>query len=85
MSDERLERMEAKIDQGFDKLDTRLDKQVIILDRLTSSVEHHVKRTDLLESQVAPIVEHVKAVGILIKVTTGVVAFLVTLKALNVF
>lgn len=85
MDNTRLERMEAKLDSGFEKVDNRLDAQGKTLDRLTTSVEHHIKRTDLLEAQVAPIVEHVKAVGVLLKVVTGVLALLVTLKSLSVF
>lgn len=52
--DKRLERIEAKIDDLADHLgsiDTTLLKQEV-------SLEHHIKRTDLLEEKMKPVETH---------------------------
>lgn len=68
MSDDRLTRIEDKIDHVVDKIgniDVTLAKQ-------HEQLEYHIKRTDLLEKSVKPIETHVtmihgvlKAIGIL--------------------
>lgn len=50
----------------LDKLDTRLNSIDVTLAKNTESLEYHIKRTDLLEKQIAPVVKHVNHVeGIL--------------------
>lgn len=60
--------------EKLDKLDSRLDDQGITLERLTNSVEVHIKRTDLLEEMVKPAVEMERDVKSVVKVGTKVVA-----------
>jgi hypothetical protein len=53
-----------------DKLDKILDvqsRQAITLERLTVTVEDHVKRTNLLEERFAPVEKHVSMVNGAIK------------------
>lgn len=58
MADDKLGRIEDKIG----KIENHLQKQEVSLARLTVSVEHHVKRTDLLEDKyqadIKPLKEH---------------------------
>ncbi len=72
MDDHRLDRIEDKIDklsEHLGKIDSTLSAQHV-------SLEHHIKRTDLLEGQVAPIKKHVEGVqwGIKIVGWTGGIA-----------
>jgi chaperonin cofactor prefoldin len=58
MDDQRLERIENKVDVLSDKLsDTN-----IILAKQHESLVHHIKRTDLLEKQIRPIQTHIDRV-----------------------
>ena len=68
MSEKKLEQIETKID----KLDNRLDSIDITLAKQHVVLEEHIKRTEILEKDVAPIKTHVakvegalKLVGIL--------------------
>lgn len=60
----------------LEAIDDKLGQQAETLARLTTSVEHHVKRTDLLEQRVEPINKHVIVVQGIIK-SLSVVAILV--------
>lgn len=83
MDDHRLDRIEDKIDklsEHLGKIDSTLAAQHISLD-------HHIKRTDLLEEQVAPIKRHVdgvqwtmKLLGWIGGVASAVVAILKLIK-----
>lgn len=57
MSFETLNRIEGKIDN----LDSRMDKVDVRLAVYNEQLVYHVKRTDLLEEAVAPVIAHVKA------------------------
>jgi hypothetical protein len=58
MDDKRLERIEDKIDKLSDKLaDTN-----VILGKQHVSLSEHIRRTNLLEKQMAPIATHVNYV-----------------------
>jgi len=46
-------------EQKLDKIVDTLGKQALTLERLTVSVEEHVRRTNLLEEDVRPIKTHV--------------------------
>lgn len=52
-----------KIDKKVDKLDDRLDKIDVHLAEYNSHLEIHIKRTNLLEEEVKPIVKHVYMVN----------------------
>ena len=47
------------VDQKLDKIVDTLGVQAVILERLTVTVEDHVRRTNLLEEDIKPIKKHV--------------------------
>lgn len=47
------------VDQKLDKIVDTLGQQAITLERLTVTVEDHVRRTNILEADIAPIKRHV--------------------------
>jgi hypothetical protein len=65
-----------KLEQKIDKLDERLDQIQVILAKQHESIEHHIKRTDLLESEVKPI-------KILVYQIMGVAKFLALLATIS--
>lgn len=67
----------------LEAIDDKLGLQAETLARLTTSVEHHVKRTDLLEQKVEPISRHVIVVQGLIKSISVVAIVIGILKALQ--
>ena len=81
MDDRRLERIEKKLDDVADHLasiDTTLALQ-------HASLEHHIRRTDILEEQVKPIVgvkKAVKAVTVMGALAAALIAILKFIKAL---
>lgn len=62
MSD--IKRFEEKLDKI---VDVQI-KQEVNLAKLTESVEHHIKRTDLLEKQFEPVQEHISDLKSVIKI-----------------
>ena len=60
MSDSQLSRIEKKIDA----IGERLNNIDVTLVKQNLEIEHHIKRTDLLEEQVKPVVEHVTFVKV---------------------
>jgi hypothetical protein len=84
MSDSDNKRLADKLD----KLDERLDEMSGILLRNTISLEEHIKRTNLLESRLAPIersVDRMNAIAwFLTKAGAVALALLGALKSLNV-
>jgi hypothetical protein len=62
----------------------KLDVYNANLERLTVTVEEHVRRTNLLESQLKPIKAHVDFINTLAKLVTVGAAFLVALKSLGI-
>ena len=82
MSDDKLERIEIKLDSHSEKL----ERIAITLERNTVSLEEHMKRTALNEEQVnilreelKPVETHVKTVQLFFKVSAGSAAFIGTL------
>jgi hypothetical protein len=51
------------VDQKLDKIMDTLGSQAVTLERLTVSVEDHVRRTNLLEEDIKPIKRHVYMVS----------------------
>lgn len=47
------------VDQKLDKIVDTLGQQAVTLERLTVTVEDHVRRTNILEADMAPIKKHV--------------------------
>ncbi len=47
------------VDQKLDKIVDTLGQQAVTLERLTVTVEDHVRRTNILEADIAPIKRHV--------------------------
>jgi len=47
------------VDQKLDKIADTLTMQAVTLERLTVTVEDHVRRTNILEADIAPIKKHV--------------------------
>lgn len=74
MSDDKLSRIENKID----KIESHMGKQEVNLARLTVSVEEHVKRSNLLEKKMEPLEDHVNLMNAVIKI----LVFLGTLAAI---
>jgi len=74
------------VDTKLDKIVETLGQQAITLERLTVTVEDHVRRTNILEADVAPIKKHVWMVngalkfigllGILAAIAEGLAAWL---------
>lgn len=56
MSNDKLDRIEAKID----KLDNRLDNVDVRLQKYNSELEFHIARTNQIEDDLLPIVQHVE-------------------------
>ena len=67
----------------LEKIDDRQDEQALTLARLTVSVEEHVKRTNLLESELKPIKKHIDFVGMAVKAGSALIGVLVGLKSLG--
>lgn len=65
--DDRLERIENKLDKVVDQIgeinETTTKQQV--------SLDYHIKRTDLLEKKLEPVEEHVQLVSALFKIIGG--------------
>lgn len=68
--------MDNRIEQKIDAIVDTLGKQAVTLERLTVTVEDHVRRTNLLEADVRPIKKHVTMVEGVIRFITimGIVA-----------
>jgi hypothetical protein len=79
MSDEKLERIEAKTDRHTELL----SEYNTTLVRLTTTVEHHVRRTDLLEADIKPIKAHVQFLNNTAKLISLAVAGLLALRSLG--
>lgn len=78
MSNDKLDRIEAKID----KLDSRLDVVDVRLAKYNSELEFHVARTNQIEDELLPIVKHVEQVrgaAIFASIIAAVVGFVVTI------
>lgn len=64
MSDERLTRIEEKID----RLGDRLSSVDMTLIKQHEQLAYHIKRTDILEAKVSPISDHVAFVRVAMKI-----------------
>lgn len=66
--DDRLERIENKLDKVVDEIseikETTAKQQV--------SLDYHIKRTDLLEEKLEPVEAHVQLVSSLFKIIGGI-------------
>ena len=67
---ERLDKLEEKIDQKFDKVIETANHQEVHLGKLTVSVEDHIQRTNILQDEqkeikktIVPIQKHVSMVN----------------------
>jgi hypothetical protein len=47
------------VDQKLDKISDTLTAQAVTLERLTVTVEDHVRRTNIIEADMVPIKKHV--------------------------
>lgn len=75
--DDALKRIEDKVD----KLDSRLDVIDITLTKQGNDLSYHIKRTDILESQISPIrdsyqqlmgvVKFIGFLGLLVSIVVG--------------
>lgn len=63
MSDERLIRIEDKID----KIVERLGSMDVTLEKQHGQLEYHIKRTDLLEAELKPVRDHVRLIQAALK------------------
>jgi hypothetical protein len=50
------------VDQKLDKIVDTLGQQAVTLERLTVTVEDHVRRTNIIEEDIKPIKKHVSMV-----------------------
>ena len=73
-SDERLERMESKIDSISARMNG-IDRTLV---RQAMSLEEHMRRTDILEKKLVPVEKHVTMVDRVIKFL-GILALLATI------
>lgn len=74
------------VDQKLDKIVDTLGQQAVTLERLTVTVEDHVRRTNILEEDIKPIKKHVWMVngalkfigllGILAAIAEGLAAWM---------
>lgn len=71
--------MQAKLD----KLDERLDSIERVLIRNTSSLEEHVRRTNILEEDMKPVKGHVTFVNNAAKLVAACASTLLFLKSLG--
>jgi hypothetical protein len=71
--------------QRWDKLDERLDRIDATLIRNTVTLEEHVRRTNLLESDMKPIKRHVDLINAGAKIVSIVVAAALAAKSLGIF
>ncbi len=78
MSDDRLSRIEAKVDSVVDRLGN-IDKT---LAAQHVSLKQHMRRSDALEAQVKPMQEHVMAVNGAVKALTWVGSIITLLATL---
>ncbi len=76
MSDDRLVRIENKVDAVVDRL-SNIDKT---LAAQHVSLKQHMRRSDALESQIKPLQEHVVAVKGALR-TLSAIGFIITLIA----
>ena len=77
----------SKLETKLDKLDERLDRIELILERNTQSLADHIRRTEILETEMKPVKDHVAMVGAWAKLVAGGAAALTfvlgTLKSLG--
>jgi tetrahydromethanopterin S-methyltransferase subunit G len=79
------------VEERLEKIDSRLEKISETLVRNTSSLEEHMRRTALLEKEVAPITKHVaqlQGAGKLlayISILAGIIFTIVRLLGLKAF
>jgi tetrahydromethanopterin S-methyltransferase subunit B len=85
--EKRFDKLESKVDQ----LDTRLDNIERILDRNTTSLEEHMKRSTMLEMDMGPVKAHVALVALGFRgvvwfcgVIAGIAGFIYILKDLGI-
>ena len=81
MTPEQLERVLDKLDSIDARLDTMSNVQV----RQASSLDEHMRRTEILEKEMMPIKAHINltaAVAKIITVMAALVGFVLTLKSL---
>lgn len=78
MSDKRFDRLDEKLD----RLDMRLDNIDVTLTKQAAQLEYHIKRTDLLEEKVKPVVDYATAAWVAIKVAGAAAVIVGLLKAL---
>lgn len=81
MSNDKLDRIEAKID----KLDSRLDVVDVRLSKYNAELEFHIARTNQIEDDLLPIVAHVeqlRGAGKLIAVIGALIGVAATLYGL---
>lgn len=74
------------VDQKLDKIVDTLGQQAVTLERLTVTVEDHVRRTNILEADIVPIKKHVwmvngalkfiGVIGILVAIAEGLAVWL---------
>lgn len=58
MSDQRIERLETKIDQVLEQQ----TEMTVTLAKQHEQIAYHIRRTDLLEQQFKPVIKHVALV-----------------------
>jgi hypothetical protein len=61
-----------RIEKHIGEINATLTTQSVLLGKQQVSIEHHIKRTDLLESEVRPIKKHVDMVSGALKLITAI-------------
>jgi hypothetical protein len=82
--------MSDSVDKKFEKVDVKMDAIIErihsidkTLSRNTDSLEYHVKRTDLLEKQVEPVVRHVWWVNGTLKILGAIATVVAILSGIS--
>jgi hypothetical protein len=74
-----------KLEKRLERLDERLDTIAVTLARNTSSLEEHIRRTEILEQDFKPVKSHVTLMNNAAKVSSALLAAILAAKSLGLF
>ena len=69
-----VEKRFDRVDEKFDRLGDRLDKVDVTLAKQQTSLDEHIRRTEILESQVEPLKAQSAQVKLVLKIVAALVA-----------
>lgn len=74
---------DSRILDKLDEMDKRIDSIDITLAKQHISLEEHIKRTNLLETKLEPVEDHVKAVNAVLKFAGGIAILLAAFESIK--